>query len=933
MAESTNVQVYDSTLRDGAQAEGIAYSLEDKLLIARRLDELGVDYIEGGWPNPTNPKDLAFFREVDRFGLKARITAFGSTRRPNHSPDEDKILNTLLNAETESIALFGKSWILHVEEVLRTTGDENRAMIEDSVAYLVGNGREVIYDAEHYFDGYKADPDYAIETLLAAERGGAAILVLCDTNGGTLPSELTAIIEDTKARINTDFGIHTHNDAGVAVANSILAVESGAVQIQGTFNGYGERCGNANLCTIIPALELKLGIDTIGGDRVSELMSFSRFLSEVANVAHDHRAPYVGESAFAHKGGAHVDGVMKVARSFEHMSPESVGNERRFLVSDQSGGGTIVSKLSRIVPGIDKKDPLIGKLLAEVKEKENQGYQYEAAEGSFELMARRVMGVYKDLFKLENFRTINRKSGDTSEEAEAIIKVDVDGRIYHEVAAGDGPVNALDTALRQGFGAGVPQHSPGPSRGLQGPRPLQLRRHRRPRSRVDRVVGRPGHLGYGGGVGEHHRGQLDRPGRKHALQTDERRCPGCRGAGAMKSLEDGSVTSPQGFKAAGIHCGIKEGDASDLALVYSLEAATAAAVYTTNQVQAAPIQIDREHLSDGSARAVVLNSGNANACTGDRGERDGRSMCAQTATALGLETADVLVCSTGVIGVEMPMEVIGSGIPRVAEALSDAGGGQAAAAIMTTDTYAKSCGVELELDGVPIRIGGMAKGAGMIAPNMATMLSLITTDAAVEHVLLQQLLLGAVHSSFNCITVDGDMSTNDTVIALANGVAGGAQLVDGGESVAAFAAGLERVCRELAKMIARDGEGATKLVAIKVSGARSKAEARRVGLSVANSNLVKTAVFGCDPNWGRILCAIGYAGVAINPGRVRVSLCHEAIYSNGAGVSFAIEPLVEAMRSCDIPIEIDLGAGTAEAEIFTCDFSYDYVRINAEYTT
>ena len=449
MTEPTKVQIYDSTLRDGAQAEGIAYSLEDKLLIARRLDELGVDYIEGGWPNPTNPKDLAFFEQVGKLNLRARVTAFGCTRRPNCEPQEDETLNTLLRAETESVALFGKSWVLHVEEVLRTSAEENLAMIADSVAYVVGQGRELVYDAEHYFDGYKADPDYAIDTLLAAQRGGAAILVLCDTNGGTLPSELTGIIEETTACVDIPFGIHTHNDSGVAVANSLLAVESGAVQVQGTFNGYGERCGNANLCTIIPALQLKLGIDAIGADRVDDLMVFSRFLSEVANVAHDHRAPYVGESAFAHKGGSHVDGVMKVSRSFEHITPDAVGNERRFLVSDQSGGGTIVSKLSRILPGIDKKDPLVTELLADVKEKEHQGYQYEAAEGSFELMARRVMGTYEDRFRLENFRTINRKSGEAAEEAEAIIKVDIGGRLYHEVAAGDGPVNALDRALRK----------------------------------------------------------------------------------------------------------------------------------------------------------------------------------------------------------------------------------------------------------------------------------------------------------------------------------------------------------------------------------------------------------------------------------------------------------------------------------------------------
>ena len=445
------VEIYDSTLRDGAQAEGIAYSLEDKLLIARRLDRLGVHYIEGGWPNPTSPKDLAFFDEVKKLDLKARVTAFGSTRRAGRRPEEDEILNTLLRAETESIAIFGKSWTLHATEVLRTTLEENLRMIEDSVAFLVGRDREVVYDAEHFFDGYRADAEYALQTLLAAQQGGARILVLCDTNGGTLTSELSRIVEAVKEAIGIPFGIHTHNDAGVGVANSLTAVELGAVQVQGTFNGYGERCGNANLCSLIPNLELKMDRRTIGREKMQELMTFSRFLSEIANVYHDHRQPFVGESAFAHKGGAHVDGVMKVAHSFEHVEPETVGNERRFLVSDQSGGGTIVSKLSHIIPGIDKKDSLVGKVLEKVKQLENQGYQYEAAEGSFELMVRRTMGSYEDLFKLVSFRTINRKTGDEGEESEAIVKVAVDGQTYHTVADGDGPVNALDQALRKGL--------------------------------------------------------------------------------------------------------------------------------------------------------------------------------------------------------------------------------------------------------------------------------------------------------------------------------------------------------------------------------------------------------------------------------------------------------------------------------------------------
>jgi len=444
------IEIYDSTLRDGAQAEGISYSLKDKLIIAQRLDALGVHYIEGGWPNPTNPKDLAFFQEVSKLGLKkAKVTAFGSTRRASNPPEEDSILNTLLMAGTKSIALFGKSWTLHAEDVLGTTLDENVALIEDSVRFLVSRDREVVYDAEHFFDGYKTDPEYAVETLLAAQRGGADVLVLCDTNGGTLTSELTRILEKVIPRIDTAFGIHAHNDSGVAVANSLVAVEMGARQVQGTFNGYGERCGNANLCSIIPNLELKMGRTAIGLDKVGSLSGFSRFLSETANAAHDHRQPYVGESAFAHKGGAHIDGVMKVARSFEHVEPESVGNERRFLVSDQSGGSTIVNKLRRTLPDINKKDPLVGQVLERVKRLENEGYQFEAAEGSFDLLARRVQGTYRDLFTLVNFRTINRKTGEESEDAEAIVKVDVDGNEYHTVASGDGPVNALDRALRK----------------------------------------------------------------------------------------------------------------------------------------------------------------------------------------------------------------------------------------------------------------------------------------------------------------------------------------------------------------------------------------------------------------------------------------------------------------------------------------------------
>ena len=446
---SDTIEVYDATLRDGAQAEGIAYSLEDKLLIARRLDRLGVHYIEGGWPNPTNPKDLAFFREVKKLALRARVTAFGSTRRAGVPPEEDASLNTLLQAETGSVCIFGKSWILHVTEALKTTPEENLELIEDSVGYLAARGREVIYDAEHYFDGFCDDPGYALETLRAAARGGARLLVLCDTNGGRLPSEVSRVFAATRDAVSLPLGIHTHNDCGMAEANTVAAAELGAVQVQGTFNGYGERCGNANLCTVIPTLELKLGKRLIGRENLAELMDFSRFLSEIANVHHDHRQPYVGESAFAHKGGVHIDAMTKNPRCYEHVDPRAAGNERRFLVSDQSGGSTVVSKLNGFFPGLSKKDPVVAQVLGEVKRLEHDGYQFEAAEGSFELLARRTMGLYEDQFRALSFRTISRKDDGSAEVAEAIVKVEVKGETVHTVAEGEGPVNALDRALRK----------------------------------------------------------------------------------------------------------------------------------------------------------------------------------------------------------------------------------------------------------------------------------------------------------------------------------------------------------------------------------------------------------------------------------------------------------------------------------------------------
>ncbi|MBT4136401.1 MAG: citramalate synthase [Candidatus Latescibacteria bacterium] len=445
------IQIYDSTLRDGAQAEGISFSVEDKIMIAQQLDDLGVHYIEGGWPNPTNPKDLEFFkRALDLEFKNAKISAFGSTRRANNPPEDDATLTTLLKAGTKVTCIFGKTWTLHVTDALRITLDENLQIIEDSCAWLKENGREVVYDAEHFFDGYKADPAYATNTLLAAQEGGAEILVLCDTNGGTLPTEVRDIITAIQPKLQTPLGIHTHNDAGMAVANSIIAVELGAIQVQGTFNGYGERCGNANLCSVIPNIELKLEKKAIGAENLTKLMKVSRFLSEVANVYHDHRQAYVGESAFAHKGGVHIDAMMKQPATYEHCDATTVGNERRYLLSEQSGGATMAAKLDHIIPGLDKRHPTAQKLLQKIKELEHEGHVFEAAEASFELLARRTLGTIREPFKLINYRTFNHRSTRSSA-VEAIVKIEIDGTIYHTAGDGDGPVNALDAALRQGL--------------------------------------------------------------------------------------------------------------------------------------------------------------------------------------------------------------------------------------------------------------------------------------------------------------------------------------------------------------------------------------------------------------------------------------------------------------------------------------------------
>lgn len=444
-----NVEIYDTTLRDGAQGEGVSFTLAAKLRIARKLDELGVHYIEGGWPG-SNPKDMEFFENIKKIKLKnSKIAAFGSTRRKGIKPEDDLNLRYLLEAHTPVVTIFGKSWLLHVYKVLHTTPDENLRMIEDSVRYLKKRGKEVMFDAEHFFDGYKEAPEYAIKTLQVAESAGAGVVVLCDTNGGTLPTELMEIIKEVKKHINIPFGIHVHNDNGMAVANSVIAVELGAKQIQGTINGFGERCGNADLCSIIPNIKLKLGINCISDKRLTKLVEVSRFVAEMANQRPNPKLPYVGESAFAHKGGMHVDAVGKIPRSFEHIEPQLVGNERRILISELSGKTTIKLKAAELGIGFSQDTPQVREILDRIKRLEREGYEFETAEGSFELLVKKALQKHKSFFQLLGYRTIvERRVGDETI-TEATIKIKVNNEVVHTVAEGDGPVHALDNALRK----------------------------------------------------------------------------------------------------------------------------------------------------------------------------------------------------------------------------------------------------------------------------------------------------------------------------------------------------------------------------------------------------------------------------------------------------------------------------------------------------
>jgi len=443
-------EIYDTTLRDGNQARGINFSLNDKIRIAHLLDEFGVDYIEGGWPNKGNPTDEEFFKAIRKEHISnSKIAAFGSTRKPKISPEQDHILLHLVKSEAPVKTIFGKSWDIHVTEVIHAELEENLDMISSSVEFLKKHSEEVIYDAEHFFDGYKANSKYAMQTIKRAEQAGAQCIALCDTNGGTLSWEIEEIVKEVLKNVKCKVGIHCHNDTGLAVANSLAAVRAGATHIQGVVNGYGERCGNANLITIAADLCLKMGYNLKCKTNMPKLRYYSLAIDEVANLQSDARAPFVGETAFAHKGGAHIDGVLKIASSFEHIEPEAVGNIREFITSDQAGGALIAEKLSKILPNVDKKSPVVAELLERVKRKENQGFAFDTAEASFEVLARRHLGLYKDKFKTLGYRVIEDMGEDGVHVSEASVKLQIGEKIIHEVSEGDGPVNALDKALRK----------------------------------------------------------------------------------------------------------------------------------------------------------------------------------------------------------------------------------------------------------------------------------------------------------------------------------------------------------------------------------------------------------------------------------------------------------------------------------------------------
>jgi 2-isopropylmalate synthase len=445
----SKVILYDTTLRDGSQGEGISYSVMDKIRIARELDMLGIHYIEGGWPG-SNPKDMEFYLKMAKSPLKnAKLVAFGSTRKTHTQAAQDKNLTAILKSKVEIVAIFGKTWDLHITDVLKTTLNENLDMIRETVMFLVSKGLTVFYDAEHFFDAFNANREYSLKCLLTAQEAGAKAVVLCDTNGGALTSRISSVIREIRPQIKTGVGIHCHNDAGLAVANSLAAVQGGADMVQGTINGYGERCGNADLIPIIANLKLKMGIDCIPDAKLKELTRVSHFVSEISNMKQRNDQPYTGSSAFAHKGGVHINAVMKNPKTYEHILPELVGNRRRILVSELAGKTGVLIRARDLELDLSKEDPKTKKILKLIQTLEHKGYHFEAAEASFELLMKKTLKKYKKFFELEGFRVVVEKQSDKKITSEAIIKLKVKGIKEHTASDGDGPVNALDNALRK----------------------------------------------------------------------------------------------------------------------------------------------------------------------------------------------------------------------------------------------------------------------------------------------------------------------------------------------------------------------------------------------------------------------------------------------------------------------------------------------------
>ncbi len=452
------IKIYDTTLRDGSQSEDVSFTVEDKIRIAHKLDELGVHYIEGGWPG-SNPRDIDFFKKVRQSSFaQARLTAFGSTRLVDNKVEEDPFVRGLIQAETQAVTIFGKSWDLHVREALNTSLDENLRMVFDTVSFLKKQDREVMFDAEHFFDGYNSDPEYALKVIQEATSAGADWVVLCDTNGGSMPWDIRSIMEVVKKTCQSPLGVHTHNDSELAVANALIAVEMGANQVQGTINGIGERCGNCNLVSVIPNLKLRMNLDCISPEQMTKLKDTSGFVDELINRGHWNHQPFVGKSAFAHKGGIHVNAIQKNRETYEHIDPSVVGNQTRVLVSDLSGKSNIAFKAKEFGLNLEDNDPKVKKILDILKKSESLGYQYEGAEGSFELLMRDALGTKKHFFDFIGFRVIvEKRLEDENPISEATVKMRVNGVLEVTAAEGIGPVNALDRAIRKALGKFYPE--------------------------------------------------------------------------------------------------------------------------------------------------------------------------------------------------------------------------------------------------------------------------------------------------------------------------------------------------------------------------------------------------------------------------------------------------------------------------------------------